>query len=420
MNNSYNTDFNNIDTDDFNLQKEFFKYLYYWKFFIISIVFCLFCAFIFLRYSPKVYNTSAKIQVIDKKETSLELPSASELLSNSKINLENKIEVLKSYPILEEVIKNINLQVSVIAIGDIKEGLQVKYPFKIALKTPIDSLADQAYRLNGINKGFEITNLKNKSESYYFDGNTSSNYNHDLPFEILNFNKKKYDDYANEGYEIKFFSVDDLVVNLKNSLNISQVGKESDIIELNFSSTNSKYSENILNELADVFNNDGVKDRQLIHKRTIDFVNARYSFLSLELDSIEIAKQLYKVKNNLVNLSANSTISLEKSLKSEESIFGIENQISITNLLLKTLAIDKLELLPSNLVIENNEINSLISKYNQFILERKKLILSAGSNNPSAIQLDNTINDFRSNIINSLQNNLSQLEGIKSKLSNQN
>ena len=144
MNNSYNTDFNNIDTDDFNLQKEFFKYLYYWKFFIISIVFCLFCAFIFLRYSPKVYNTSAKIQVIDKKETSLELPSASELLSNSKINLENKIEVLKSYPILEEVIKNINLQVSVIAIGDIKEGLQVKYPFKIALKTPIDSLADQA------------------------------------------------------------------------------------------------------------------------------------------------------------------------------------------------------------------------------------------------------------------------------------
>ena len=75
-----------------------------------------------------------------------------------------------------------------------------------------------------------------------------------MPFEILNFNKKKYDDYANEGYEIKFFSVDDLVVNLKNSLNISQVGKESDIIELNFSSTNSKYSENILNELADVFN----------------------------------------------------------------------------------------------------------------------------------------------------------------------
>ena len=121
----------------------------------------------------------------------------------------------------------------------------------------------------------------------------------------------------------------------------------------------------------------------------------------------------------MVDLSANSAISLEKSLKSEESIFSTENQISITNLLLKTLANDKLELLPANMVIENNEINLLISKYNQIILDRKKLILSAGSNNPSTKQLENTLSDFRSNIIYSLQNNLSQLKNIKSKLSNQ-
>ena len=71
-----------------------------------------------------------------------------------------------------------------------------------------------------------------------------------------------------------------LVDELKRSLTISQIGKESDIIELNFSSSNKKYSKIFLNELTNVFNNDGVKDRQLIHKRTIDFVNARYSYLS--------------------------------------------------------------------------------------------------------------------------------------------
>ena len=118
-------------------------------------------------------------------------------------------------------------------------------------------------------------------------------------------------------------------------------------------------------------------------------------------------------------MSANSTISLEKSLKSEENIFSIENQISVTNLLLETLANDKLELLPANMVIENNEINLLISKYNQIILDRKKIILSAGSNNPSTKQIENTLSDLRSNIIYSLQNNLSQLKNIKSKLSNQ-
>ena len=420
MNGSYNTDFNNIEAnDDFNFKKEFFKYLYYWKYFLISTVFFLIVAYTYVRYSPKVYSSYAKIKIIDKKETSLELPTASELFSKSKINLENEIEIIKSYPIIKQVITNLNLKMEVIEIGDIMQSLVVQYPFKITLNTSIDSLENLTYKLNETEKGFEIIDYQNESESYYFNGTTSSNYNHDLPFEILNFNKKLFSEIECDGIEIRFLSENILVEQLKRSLTISKIGKESDIIELNFSSANKKYSKNFLNELIDVFNNDGVKDRQLVHKRTIDFVNERYSYLSLELDSIEIAKQLYKVENSLVDLSANSTISLEKSLKSEESIFSVENQISITNLLLKVLEKDKLELIPANMVIENNEINLLISEYNQIILDRKKLILSAGSNNPSKKQLENTLSDFRSNIVYSLQNNLSQLKSIKSKLSNQ-
>ncbi len=420
MNSSYNKDFNNIDTvDEFNFQKEFFKYLYYWKYFLISAVLFLLTAYTYLRYSEKIYETSAKIQIIDKKESSLEQLTASELFSKSKINLENEIEIIKSFPIIKKVVENLNLKMEVLEIGNVMKRLVVDYPFEIALNTNIDSIANQTYRLNETDKGFEIVDFQNESKSYYFNGPTSSSYSHDLPFEILNFDMKMFTKRNSEGFEIKFLSENILVNKLNRSLTISQVGKESEILELKFVSSNGKYSENFLNELADVFNKDGVNDRQLVHKRTVDFVNSRYSFLSLELDSIEVAKKLYKIENSLVDLSANSQISLEKSLKSEESIFSAENQISITNLLLKTLANDKLELLPANMVIENNEINLLISKYNQIILDRKKLILSAGSNNPSTKQLENTLSDLRSNIIYSLQNNLSQLQNIKNKLSNQ-
>ena len=60
-------------------------------------------------------------------------------------------------------------------------------------------------------------------------------------------------------------------------------GKNSDLLSLNFKSSNSQYARNILDEVINVFNNDGVRDRQLIHKRTIDFVNDRYKYLSSEL-----------------------------------------------------------------------------------------------------------------------------------------
>ena len=56
---------------------------------------------------------------------------------------------------------------------------------------------------------------------------------------------------------------------------------------------------NTINELIKVFDEDGIKDRQLIHKRTIDFINERYIYLASELDSIEIDKKRFKVKNDL-------------------------------------------------------------------------------------------------------------------------
>jgi capsular exopolysaccharide synthesis family protein len=279
-------------------------------------------------------------------------------------------------------------------------------------------LSNSKYKFNVKDEGFEITNLASLKK-YVFKGVSTYNFKHDLPFEIYNFDLEQYLDIDNEGYEIHLSTIDKIVSSIKNSIKISRIGKESDIIQLEFKSSNSDYSEMVLNELIHVFNNDGIQDRQLIHKRTIDFVNERYAYLSMELDSIEITKQLYKVDNDLVDLSANSAISLEQSYKSQENIFSIENQISLTNLLITTLNDSELELLPANIGIENGEINSLILDYNSNILERKKLILSAGQNNPSIKQLDNVLTDGRSNIIFSLRNYLNQLESTKQKLSRQ-
>ena len=110
MNQSPN--FNLHSDENFDFKKEFFKYLYFWKFFLGSCLFFLVTAFLYTRYTPKVFYATAKIKIIDKKEASFELPSASELFSNSKINLENEIEIVKSYPIFRQVIENKKLYTS--------------------------------------------------------------------------------------------------------------------------------------------------------------------------------------------------------------------------------------------------------------------------------------------------------------------
>ena len=75
----------------------------------------------------------------------------------------------------------------------------------------------------------------------------------------------------------------------------------SDILQLKITGENVSRSEKILNGVIKVFNEDGIEDRQLISKRTLEFIDERFLYLSEELDSIETDKKDFKQDNNLIN-----------------------------------------------------------------------------------------------------------------------
>ena len=416
-----NNNFNNENLEDYiDIKEEFFKYLFFWRWFVISIVFVLLSSFFFLRYSHDIYETTAKIKIIDKNETSLELPSVEDLFSTSKINLENEIELLSSFSILSEVVKKQSLNTKLYGVGDIMEGVLVKFPFKFEqlvfskeFKKYLEK-NDFEYEIFFNDNGVKINDLFYDT-TFYFNSFSTYNTSHSLPFN-LEWDKKSAEISKENSYKVIFSSVDNTVRQLKNDLLIQPVGQESDIIEISIKTANTDYAQIILNTIIDVFNKDGITDRQLIHKRTIDFVNERYSQLSFELDSIEIKKQLYKFNNDLIDISVNSSLSLELSSKSELQLLELENEITITKLLYDSFSNNNFDLLPANIGIKSNEINLLISDYNSIILERNNLITSAGLNNPSIIQLNRSISDIRTNIVRSINNHLDQLNQTKNQL----
>lgn len=181
-------------------------------------------------------------------------------------------------------------------------------------------------------------------------------------------------------------------------------------------------SEQILNVLIDEFNQDDILDRQLIWKRTIDFVDERFFYLSKELDSIESHKKNFKIDNNLVDISTDATESLGQRSKSDEKLFQIENQIAVSNLVTNTLSntSESFTLLPANIGVESTSINSLLSEFNTLVLQRQKLINSAGDNNPTVILLEGNLKDLKTNIENSILAYLNQLNSTKKQLSSRN
>lgn len=401
--------------DDYNLKEEMLKYLFFWRWFVLSLTICLGISVFYLKYSHNIYSTTAKIEVLSKKTASLELPSASDLLNNDKINLENEIELLSSYPILNKVIEKLNLNTSFYAVGDIMTSRLVEFPFDFEQSILSDDIQeDLVFEIYFNDNGIEINDIE-MDTTYLFNTYNTYTISHNLPFNI-SWDKASALSSNEESYELIFSNTKSTVNRLKKQLSLSMIGKKSDILMLKIEGANTEYSERILNAIIDVFNQDGIVDRQMVHKRTIDFVNKRYILLSNELDSIEIEKQLYKLKNNLIDITANSSLSLELSSKSNQQLLEAENQIAIAKLLNETFSDKNNDLLPANIGINNSEINLLIKDFNTIILERKNLIISAGLNNPSVKQLDQAISDNRTNIILSVRNYLNQLQQTKKQL----
>jgi len=83
----------NTTPEDINIKELLLQYLVYWKWFVVGVGLCLAFAFTYLRYSKDIYQTSAKIKILDNSQGGMKLPSdITSLFSNKKVNLDNELK----------------------------------------------------------------------------------------------------------------------------------------------------------------------------------------------------------------------------------------------------------------------------------------------------------------------------------------
>ena len=403
-----------------DLKQEVSKYLRYWPWFLISLIIILICSYIYLRFSPRIYETYSKVKILDESE-GLELPTSAFIFKRTNINLENEIEILTSYLIMDKVVRQLKLNTSFYEEGTIQTSQIKTLPFDFEQIIQPDSIINTlSYRIKVTDKGFEISNL-NTEKIIPFSELTTYNTEHRLPFNIKVDTSDNPSKIIGKTYILNFSPIKNSALGLKSRIKVEAIGEQSDLLKLSIKGESRELSESILNKLMTVFNKDGIKDRQLVSQRTIDFINKRFVLLAEDLDSVEISYQDYKQKNNLVDLATDAQIGLEQRSESEKEVFKIENQLSLAKSLDDSLnETTGSALLPANIGIENGAINSLISEYNLAVFNRDKLTNSGGVNNPTVLLAVNQVADLKSNINRSLKAYINQLEASRNQIDNRN
>lgn len=408
------------EESSFEIKNLIKKYIKYWPWFFGVTFLCLGLAYTYIRYAPITYKSIAKIKIIDdSKEMNIASDALSLIRGRSEINLENEMEVLKSYRLLSQVVEELQLDVAYYEVGNVKTTQIWNPPFIIVKNTNTDSIrGPKEYEVKFSSKDVVITDNKNKKVSLnleYLDLPSDG-----LPFKIRLSENVNIKDFKNNNFKVVLLPIKTAVLHIIKEIQIEATNKNSEILSLSLNGESVDRSEAILNTIISKFNRDGVLDRQLVSKRTLEVIDQRFSYLSGELDSIEVGKQDFKRANNLSYIESDASATLQKKSETEEELYKLENQISVTRILKQTVINqDDYGLLPSNIGIENSSLNNLVVGYNELSLNRQKLLPTVGPNHPTLINLNGQMERAKVNIIKTVNIYETQLENSLDKLKRQ-
>ncbi len=178
------------------------------------------------------------------------------------------------------------------------------------------------------------------------------------------------------------------------------------VLELTLKDRVPEKAADILNTLIEVYNAAAIEDKNKISTNTLDFIGERLALLTGELEFVEKDVEAYKRENEIVSQNAGDGTRLVEEINTyEKERSDLEIERSIIRYVKEYLRNSQgnFELLPANLSLPNAALNAQIEKYNTLLLERERLLRSAGDQHPDLNRQTAVLTTTRENILSSVE-----------------
>ena len=394
--------------------QELKKYTKYWYWFIITVSITVSSAYFYLKYATPVFKATASI-IIKNDGTKGNSDAAYGFSDASMFGLrsekiESEISILNSRQLMKEVVKALNLHITYSIDGRFRNiELYDDKPFTVKL------LAYDAQKLKKFSSNFVVTYLGEDEflvmdRQNFKEYRVSVNETFDIGFsKILLTNPKS--DGKNLPVNVDFHSIESMAANYGNKVSLIQGENSSNVIRFELTDPVPNRAKNVLDQLILEYNKDAIEDKNLIAENTANFINERLTIINSELDSVETGKVEFKKENRLTDLSSESEIFVQNASEYSKRKQELGTQLELVNTILQFLSsTDSDDLIPANLGIEAAGVNQQISEYNNYILERNRLLNSSTEKNPMVKRINDNLGQVKYNIYQSLKQSRSSLQ----------
>ena len=417
------TDFNEAQEskeENIDVKELLFKYLIHWPWFVGTVVACLIAAWVYLYMSTPVYTISATGLIKDDKKggsagmlSGLESLGLDGMVSSSQ-NIDNEIEVLHSKTIAKEVVEDLGLYISYTDEDEFpSKNMYKTSPVQVSLTPQEADLLEEPMivEMTLQPQGSIDVNVKIGDDEYqkHFEK---------LPAV-----------FPTERGTLAFFLPPDSVLSSKRTLEettdsekttrnitatinkplavakgycknmtIEPTSKTTSVAVISLKNSNVQRGKDFINKLLEMYNINTNNDKNEVAQKTAEFINERISIISKELGSTEKDLESFKRGAGITDLTSDAQIALTGSAEYEKKRVENQTQINLLQDLQKYMQNEGYEVLPSNIGLQDVNLAAAINRYNEVLVERKRLLRTSTENNPTIINLDTSISAMKENV----------------------
>jgi capsular exopolysaccharide synthesis family protein len=424
--------------DEIYLKKIALKYLGNWYWFIISVVALLLIAFLYNRYSPTVYTISTSILIESKKQES---PLTGTSFSDDNVfqgfgamgvdrNINNQMVILKSRPLINRTLNELEYEVSYYSVGRIKKVERYnEIPFIVSWDVEHPQLIDVDFSLQFLPNGkIQITvNDENVKVFNYqtdrvmqqlpkYNFSKEVNIGEMVATDFFSFRidqNKDVDSTLYSHYVFKFDSRKNLIEKYKGSLSVGFFQKETSILEVSLEEFNLHKGIEFLNTLTAAYQSYILEKKNENANRVISFITSQLESVSDSLTESGDQKQSFQKEHQILDISMQSQQLLEQINQLDKEKVAMENKDKyykyLRDYILSNQDIETI-IAPSAMGIDDQLLNALILELNSLSIEKSSMTSVKNSEHPKLKRLNAQIESAKRNLLENVNNIISQSE----------
>lgn len=386
----------------------FFKYLIHWKWFVASIVVCLIGGWIYLHYTTPVYSITGSVIIKDNKKNNSVSTGLADLedlgFYSSTNNFDNEVEVLHSRTLLKKVVEELDLYINYRTRENLRPvELYKDTPVKVWL-TPeeAEKLPNGAAVLEVVLKPGGKLSVSTEIDEQEF----KQDFNKlpallTTPYGTFSFTPGDSAIVEKEQEITVTVAAPRIMANgYANALSVEPTSKTTTIAQITLQNTSPQRGVDFINKLIEIYNRDANDDKNEVASKTAEFIDERIKIINGELETTEKELETFKRDAGLTDLKSDAQLALSENSEYEKKRAENSTQLRLVQFLSEYAnnPDHAYEVLPVNVGLTDTGLTELINRYNEMLLERKRLLRTSSESNPMVVNLDASIRAMRSNV----------------------